>query len=69
MTTHTGPQDFREPAVAVIDFIVDTYDEPATESPHELAGRKGGHARARAMTSAERSASARRAAQARWARV
>ncbi|HEV8500419.1 MAG TPA: hypothetical protein VGR63_02495 [Casimicrobiaceae bacterium] len=33
------------------------------------AGRKGGHARAKAMTKEERSESARKAVQARWAKA
>ena len=64
---HTGQQDFSERAVAVVDFIVDTYDETETEtetetedvpeSSHALAVRKGGHARREILTPAELSAS------------
>ena len=69
---HPGPRDFSETAVAVVDFIVEKYDEEAEaapESPQSAAGRKGGEARAAALTAEERSASVRRAALARWQRA
>ena len=70
-----GPRDFSQRAVAVIDHLIETYDEPedgapdpTPEPPQAKAGRKGGKARAAALTAEQRSASARRAAKARWAK-
>ena len=67
------PRDYSQSAVAVVDFIIEKYDEApepaeaeAPESPHVIAGRKGGKARAAALTAAERATAAQKAAQARW---
>ena len=57
---------------SLIDFLIAKYDDEAEapavipEPAHVRAGRKGGKARAAVLTAAERSVSARRAAQARW---
>ena len=64
-------EDFSQRAHAVVQHIIEKYDDVAlTEDEPEpqsvSAGRKGGLARAAAMTPEERSASARRAARARW---
>ncbi len=67
-------QDESQAAKAVIDFLIAKYDDEAEapavvpEPAHVRAGRKGGMARAAVLTAAERSASARRAAEARWQR-
>ena len=70
-----GPRDFSQRAVAVVDHLIEAYDEPEDAAPdpdpepepaQAKAGRAGGRARATALSAEQRSASARRAAMARW---
>lgn len=74
---HTGPLDFSESAHGMVQRIIakadpdaavdaETTDTPA-DSPHVAAGRKGGKARAKALSAAERSAIAAKGGEARWA--
>jgi len=71
------PRDFNERAFQSVTILTGTAEAPPPEEPEDpiraaaaLIGRKGGlkggKARAAKMTPEERSASAKRAAQARW---
>ena len=63
--THPGPPDANEMAFRIVQAA--TEEPEAIEEPaRAVAGRKGGKARAAAMTAEERAESARKAAQARW---
>ena len=65
---HTGPLDFSELAHGLVRRMTgEDADEDAEESPHATAGRKGGKARAKRLTAAERSAIAAKGGEARWA--
>ncbi|MCY4113422.1 MAG: histone H1 [Chloroflexi bacterium] len=73
---HTGPLDFSETAHGMMQRIiakadpdadVDADEDPAPESPHVDAGRKGGQARAASLSASERSAIAAKGGEARWA--
>ena len=74
---HTGPLDFSETAHGMMQRIIAKADpeadvdadtaDPAPESPHVAAGRKGGRARAAALSASERSAIAAKGGEARWA--
>ena len=71
---HTGPLDFSETAHGLMQRIIEKADPEAAEadttdpdSPHVDAGRKGGRARAAALSAAERSAIAAKGGEARWA--
>lgn len=73
---HTGPLDFSETAHGMVQRIIEKADPEAAEvelpdappdSPHVAAGRKGGKARAAALSAAERSAIAAKGGEARWA--
>jgi hypothetical protein len=63
------PADLNRLAAAIVDHAT-TEEVPAPESQQTRAGReggrKGGKVRAERMTPQERSAAARRAAEARW---
>ena len=70
------PRDPNQLAKAVVDFATGQRSpEPAREKDPaaialgHLGGLKGGHARAAKMTAEQRSASARKAAKARWERA
>ena len=74
---HQGPRDINETAFDVVQRAIGAVprDEPAdtTKNPHavalgKLGGAKGGKARAEALTPKKRSAIARKAAAARWAK-
>ena len=67
--THTGPLDFSELAHGLVQRMTgeDDADEAAEESPQATAGRKGGKARAEALSADERSAIAAKGGEARWA--
>lgn len=64
------PADLNRLAAAIVGEATDE-TPPAPESPKanagRIGGRKGGKVRAARMTAEERSAAARKAAQARWA--
>ncbi|MDE0005116.1 MAG: hypothetical protein OXQ29_20695 [Rhodospirillaceae bacterium] len=63
--THPGPPDPNEMAFRIVQAA--TEEPEAVEEPARVvAGRKGGKARAAALTAEERAASARKAARARW---
>ncbi|MEX0629647.1 MAG: histone H1 [Chloroflexota bacterium] len=69
------PRDPNQRAKAVVDFATgqraptpERVKDPAAIARGHLGGIKGGMARAAKMTAAERSESARRAANARWER-
>jgi hypothetical protein len=70
------PTDVNSRAKAIVDLATsdeelpdpDEGKDPAAVALGRKGGQKGGRARAETMTAAERSASARHAAQARWAR-
>ena len=69
------PRDPNQRAKAVVDFATgqrapepERVKDPAAIARGHLGGIKGGKARAAKMTAAERSESARRAANARWKR-
>ena len=74
---HTGSLDFSETAHGMVQRIIAKADpaagvdaeteDDAAETPHAAAGRKGGQARAAALTAAERSAIAAKGGEARWA--
>ena len=66
---HTGPLDLSELAHGLVQRMTgeDDADEAPEESPHVAAGRKGGEARAAALSAAERSAIAAKGGEARWA--
>ena len=57
---HTGPLDFSELAHGLVKRMVG--EDAAEESPHAAAGRKGGKARAKKLTAAERAAIAQQGA-------
>ena len=65
---HTGPLDFSELAHGLVQRMTgeDEADEAPEESPHAAAGRKGGKARAAALSAAERAAIAAKGGEARW---
>ena len=65
---HTGPLDFSELAHGLVERMTgdDEPAEAAEESPHADAGRKGGKARAKRLTAAERSAIAAKGGETRW---
>ena len=74
--TTNRPSDQNKLAKLVVDQLTGT-EEPSMDSPKKnpaavslgrLGGLKGGKARAKKMTAEERSASARKAAKARWAK-
>lgn len=62
---HPGPPDVNELAYNIVQHA--TNPELREESDPAPHGQAGGKARAAAMTAEERSASAKRAAEARWA--
>ena len=64
---HSGPPDFSELAFRLVERMTDEdgTGEPV-ESPKAVAGRKGGEARAAALSADERSAIAQQGAAARW---
>jgi hypothetical protein len=66
---HTGPLDFSELAHGLVQRMTgeDDADEAAEESPQAAAGRKGGKARAAALSADERAAIAAKGGEARWA--
>ena len=66
---HTGPLDFSELAHGLVQRMTgeEDADEAAEESPQAAAGRKGGQARAKTLSAAERSAIAAKGGEARWA--
>lgn len=68
MTKHPGPPDFNELAHGLFQRMSGEVpiDDPE-ESPQSVSGRKGGEARAKALTAAERSAIAAKGGKARWA--
>ena len=68
MAKHPGPQDFNELAHGLFQRMSGEVpiDEPE-ESPQAVSGRKGGEARAKALSAAERSAIAAKGGEARWA--
>jgi len=70
------PRDPNQRAKAVVDFATGQRSpepvrekDPAAIARGHLGGLKGGHARAAKMTAEERSASAKKAAKARWSRA
>ena len=65
---HTGPLDFSELAHGLVQRMTgeDDADEAPEESPQAAAGRKGGLARAKALSAAERAAIAAKGGEARW---
>jgi hypothetical protein len=69
---HKRPADVISNAVHVMRVAVGEVDEPTTSDGKSSAavelGRKGGEARARAMTAKKRTAIAKKAANARWKR-
>ena len=73
MTRHPGPPDFSETAHRMVARIIQNADPEAAEAApepsevHVATGRKGGQARAKALSAAERAAIARQGGQARWA--
>ena len=63
------PRDISQRAKLIVDIATGEVEEPQptpTEKRASKAGKKGGPARARALTSEKRSEIARLAAQARW---
>ena len=65
---HTGPLDFSELAHGLVQRMTGEDEaEEAEESPHAAAGRKGGKARAAALSAAEKSTIAAKGGEARWA--
>ena len=64
---HTGPADFSELAFSLVERMTGEAEaeDDTPESPKAVAGRKGGKARAAALSAAERSAIARQGAAAR----
>jgi hypothetical protein len=73
------PRDTNELARLIVDIATGEQEDreatpeeegknPAAVKRGRLGGRKGGKARARAMTAAERSAAAAKAARSRWSR-
>ena len=67
MPDHPGPQDFNELAHGLFQRMSGEVpiDDPE-ESPQAVSGRKGGEARAKALTAAERTAIAAKGGKARW---
>ncbi len=67
---HTGPLDFSELAHGLVERMTGEVEDEETvvESPHAAAGRKGGEARAAALSAAEQSAIAAKGGEARWAK-
>lgn len=72
------PRDPNQLAKLIVDIATGEAEEPTSEEPPKNAaavelgrkgGLKGGKARAEGMTAAERSASAKKAAEARWRRA
>ena len=65
---HTGPLDFSELAHGLVQRMTgeEDADEAAEESPQAAAGRKGGQARAKALSADERAAIAAKGGEARW---
>ena len=64
---HSGQPDFSELAFRLVERMTDEDGAVSPEeSPQAVAGRKGGEARAKALTAAERAAIARQGGQARW---
>lgn len=72
MTTPKRPRDANQLAKLVLDIVTDEVPEAMPEEPAQkllaavTRGRKGGKARAGALTPEERSEIARKAAEARW---
>jgi len=67
------PSDLNKLAASIVNQITDSHDalvpkNPAAVALGRLGGLKGGHARAKGLTAAERSESASQAAKARWAK-
>ncbi|MCY3913972.1 MAG: histone H1 [Chloroflexi bacterium] len=61
-------QDFSQLARALVEEATrEDEDEPVEETPKAVAGRKGGQARAAALSASERSAIAAKGGEARWA--
>ena len=64
----SGQPDFSELAFRLVERMTDEDGAVSPEeSSHAVAGRKGGEARAKALTAAERAAIARKGGEARWA--